>query len=190
MRTAHIIFLGVLSVVLGASTSRAEDHALSVGAALPPIRLQAPADAAQRGYLGLAPKSDFTIDQIQAEVVIVQIFSMYCPICQREASKVNQLFSAVERNAELRRRVKIIGIGAGNSPYEVDFFRKSFQVPFPIFADADFDIHKQLGEVRTPYFIGLRLAAGKPPLIKLTHAGPFESAERFLTEITGRCAIP
>ena len=47
------------------------------GDVLPLINLPAPKDPAQRSYLGLAEEGPFQIPQIKAQVVIVEIFSMY-----------------------------------------------------------------------------------------------------------------
>ena len=77
-------------------------------------------------------------------------------------------------------KVKLIGIGAGNSPYEVNYFRETYAVPFPLFSDKDYDIHDQIGGVRTPFFIGLNIKKGKPVEIFFTHVGKFETAEVFL----------
>jgi hypothetical protein len=47
------------------------------GGILPPFELAAPEDFAARRYLGLSESGRFTISQIEAKVVIVQLFSMY-----------------------------------------------------------------------------------------------------------------
>lgn len=47
------------------------------GAELPLFELPVPAAPEHREYLGLDLKSVFTIPEIKAEVVIIEIFSMY-----------------------------------------------------------------------------------------------------------------
>ena len=76
--------------------------------------------------------------------------------------------------------MKLIGIGAGNSPFEVDYFRGTYTIPFPLFPDKNYDIHDRIGGVRTPFFIGLTITQGKPAEIFFTQVGKFETAEAFL----------
>jgi hypothetical protein len=49
----------------------------AVGGKLPEIILPAPRDIALRQYLGIGGKETFTIPEIEAEVVLIEIFSMY-----------------------------------------------------------------------------------------------------------------
>lgn len=150
------------------------------GSTLPVIKLPVPENEAEKTYLGLKGKGLFTIPQIEADVVIIEIFSMYCPYCQKEAPIVNDLYNVIEQNADIKGKIKIIGIGAGNTPFEVEVFRKKFQIPFPLFPDADFSIHNVCGEVRTPYFIAVKINEDGTNKVIYSKLGSIQDSGQFL----------
>jgi len=68
----------VLSVVLlAAGAAWAGDQPPAVGGTLPDFTLAAPKAVEDQKYLGLAGPTDFKINDIKAEVVIIEIFNMY-----------------------------------------------------------------------------------------------------------------
>ncbi len=147
------------------------------------ILLPTPTEAAIRQYLGLPDGEQFTVDQIAAEAVIVQVYSMYCPHCQREAPQVNDLYALITAQAGLHGRLRLIGVGIGNSKYEVDFYRETYGVKFPLFPDGKFIIHKQLGETRTPHFFVLKPAGAGQVEVVYDLVGGFNSPEKFLETV-------
>jgi peroxiredoxin len=150
------------------------------GEALPGINLPVPKNPDERNYLGLSGSGLFRIPQIKAKAVIVEIFSMYCPYCQKDAPGVNELFRLIENSPDTKDKVKLIGIGAGNSPYEVEVFKKTYDVPFPLFPDKDFVIHQACGEVRTPYYMVVKMNEDGTHQIVHTQLGDYPGAEKFL----------
>lgn len=70
-----VLFLGVLLVTVG--ITGAESQPPAVGGRLPEFTLSVPKSNEHQEYLGLAGKESFKIPEINAEVVIIEIFSMY-----------------------------------------------------------------------------------------------------------------
>jgi len=183
MMKKRIVFrmLSIIIALICAVPVMAAPQPPAAGGLLPDMKLAMPKDSGDKSYLGLSfGFGSFRIPQIKAQVVIVEIFSMYCPYCQKEAPKVNELYMKIEQNPELKGKIKIIGIGVGNSNYEVELFKKRYNVLFPLFADGDYIIHKQLGEVRTPYFIGVNIKPDGSQQVFYSKLGAFESADQFL----------
>jgi len=147
------------------------------------IQLPAPKNPADINYLGLKEGANFKVNQVIANVVIVEIFSMYCPACQREAPEVNRLYSIIKEDPFFKDKIKLIGIGTGNSEFEVGVFKKKYNVPFPLIPDENFYIHKRIGEVRTPYFLGISIDKQAGTQVFYSKAGKFKGAEPFLEKI-------
>ena len=169
-----ILLLTLVSPVLPANKPPAK------GETLPVFNLPIPKSSGEKGYLGLSGDGLFKIPQIKAKVVIVEIYSMYCPYCQKDAPGINELYNLIEKNPDFKNKIKMIGIGAGNTSFEVETYKKTYQVPFPLFPDKDFAIHKACGEVRTPYFIVLKINDDGTHQIVHAQLGNYPGAEPFL----------
>jgi len=190
MENRGFIFAGVFALLVAFSLPSAAATATpAAGEVLPDISLAMPQDQIQRAYLGLQGGDAFKIPEIKADVVIVELFSMYCPYCQKEAPTINKLYQKIEGDPKLRNAVKIIGIGVGNSTYEVNHFRKTYDVPFPLFEDGNFAIHKQLGEVRTPYFIGIRIQSDGSHVVFYSKLGGPRDAGAMLEELIKKSGL-
>ena len=175
------VFLMIL--ILATAIGAAENSPPKVGSVFPEIELLKPNNPDHLKYLGLSGSGFFKIQQVKSDVVIVEIFSMYCPYCQAEAPNVNRLYASIEGNPALKNKIKIIGIGINNSLFETDIFKKKYKVEFPLIPDGDFKLHKIMGQVRTPYFIVVKLSGGKSPEVIYSRLGALENNDLFLAQI-------
>lgn len=171
-----LLCLGVLtcSAALGADEQTLESRLN--------FSLPVPGSPEHQSYLGVS-EDRFSLGQVDADILIIEIFSMYCPFCQKEAVNVNRLYNLIQNPPKLNQKIKLIGIGAGNSEFEVNFFKKKYDIPFPLFSDTKFTLHKQIGQVRTPHFFGLKIDRNNNFKVFYSKPGNISDPELFLKSL-------
>ena len=185
----HLVFLllpilSVLSLVLPALSADAPPEKET----LPKITLPVPDSEEYRAYLGLKqpPGETFTVNDIDADVLLIELFSMYCPFCQEEAENVNALFETMYDFSKPEFSVKLIGLGANNSAFEVDHFRNTYGVRFPLFPDQDMSMYNALGGKGTPGFIACKKEADSSCTIIHRQSGGFHQPDEFFKELLNK----
>ncbi len=185
----RILILAVCTLFCSLAAGLNAAAADRVAELMPEIILPVPENAEHRTYLGLEDTNadTFSVADIDADVVLIELFSMYCPYCQAEAPLINELHEMMNGLPKSGPIVKIIGIGASNSEFEVGHFRDTYDIEFPLFPDQDLSIYKALSGAGTPGFIGIRMDAKgtSEPQIVLRQSGGFHSKEDFLGELIG-----
>jgi len=168
----------------GGASEAAGSEPLPVGAAFPDVSLGMDLSPEHRTYLGIAKKDGpVRLADMTAPVVILEVFSMYCPHCQREAPAVNNLYALLASGGHADT-VKMLGIGAGNSAMEVELFRAKFDIRFPLVADQNFAVHDACGKVGTPYFYVLAKKPGETAYtVVLSRLGRMDSPESFAADV-------
>lgn len=164
-----------------------EAQPLGFGDNFPEVKLQSPAEPAARSYLGLGKGAEFSLSQIGAELVLVELLNVHCPHCQMQTPSYNELYKLIEANPKTRGKIKMIGFAVGNLPEEVAGFKKRFSVPFPILADPNFQLWRAVGGSSTPFSLYVRqLRPGQPGVVAGSHLGLnthyqrlFETLQRY-----------
>lgn len=170
-------------VLAGGSSESPSANPLKDGAPFPNLTLTGPVTPEQAKYLGLAnADSPHSLNEIDAPILIVQIFSMYCPYCQAEAPAMNELYAQIG-GADLADKIKLVGVGAGNSDFEVNVFKEKYELNFPVFSDLKFTAHKAVGEVGTPFMYVLKKAPSGGYDILLGSLGRMDSPDKFLETV-------
>ncbi len=158
--------------------------------AITQIKLSVPDDPDAKAYLGIKQKSgQFMLSDLDGEIIIIEIFSMYCPYCQKHAPTANKLYQTIEEGKGTRGKIKLIGVGVGNSPYEIKFFKKKYGVPFPLFDDANSAVLNSIRGIRTPTYFGIR-KKGKTLSVFFTQQGPYDDAQTFLQDVLKKSGSP
>ena len=105
-------------------------------------------------------KETFALDEIDAPALVLIIFDLYCPTCQKSAGNIKRL---AERVQEAAPSIPVLGIGSGDTPFEAKKFRDKFKLPIPCVSDREETVSSKYGVERTPSLIVLaRTDRGAP----------------------------
>ncbi len=142
----------ILLILFFCSVSAYSGTLPAVGSSLPEFKLEIPASEQERSYLGISgDEKYFSVDQLKYKLILVEVLGVYCPKCHIQHPLFNKLFHRIRKDPDMNKKIKIIGIAAGANPMEIEYLKKQYRIPYPVFTDPKFEIHKILGEPRTPF---------------------------------------
>ena len=191
IRPIFVVFLAVLLSLVMASdvfsvrgSGGEKKPLIKPGASFPDISLKTPEDKDERAYLGLPEGRSFTIKDIKADLVLVEIMSVYCGACRRQAAIFNKLYDLIESTPETKGRIKMVSIGIGDIESDIQAFKEAFKVVSPIVSDSDFEMHTAIGSSDTPFSIFVRQdPTGKTGVVVKTHLGVEEKYKELFSEM-------
>lgn len=183
-KSSYWVFVFVCTIIMSIPSWSVSGAERDYTKELTNMKIFVPEDSADRMYLGIKEKSgQISLSQIKTEVLIIEIFSMYCPHCQRHAPIANKLYQAIDSEPQFRDKIKMIGIGVGNSKYEVGIFQDKYSPPFPLFDDRNSAVVNAFGGILTPYYFGLKMIDDSTFEVFYSRAGGYKDAEEFLEMI-------
>jgi hypothetical protein len=176
MKRQHWVIVMAIFVLASFSCAgnadRQKIRLIQAGDLFPETPLPTPTDPASRKYLGVLGENNFTLKEVGADLIVVEILSVHCPSCQRQSKAYNKLYDLIEKDPQTRDRIKMIGIAAGNSWAEVTHFIAQYNVRFPIIPDQQYHFYNAIGETRAPFTIYVRQQPGMPAaIVAQTHFG-------------------
>ncbi|MEN6441453.1 MAG: TlpA disulfide reductase family protein [Syntrophobacter sp.] len=175
-----ILLLASFSLsLLGTTVHGSPDQSIPAGSKLALFTLPAPDSQQTSKYLGLKKIEPYTVSQIEAKLIFIEILSALCPHCHANAPVVNRLYKVIQQDTALARDVKIIGICAGDDKEQIDAFRKNFKVAFPLIPDQDLAITHAVGATQTPTMI-LVSSSGK---VLMSHIGIIQDFDGLLRDL-------
>lgn len=147
IRVKTILFLLLLSLLLFISPGRMPaknylqiDTPLRAGGKVPAIPLLDTLNKEDRRYLGIVKglfdfqgKNVFSLQEIQADYIILEFLNRYCVSCMAQTPVLNNLYEKIAKDRNLCGRIKLLAVGAGNNLKEIQRFQKEKKIFFPLF---------------------------------------------------------
>jgi hypothetical protein len=91
----------------------------------------------------------------------------------------NKLFYRIKKVPEIYQKTKMLAIAVGASLLEVEYFKKEHRIPYPVIKDPKFEIHKLLGEPRTPFI----MLVTREKKVMFAHFGVIKEIDKLFLKI-------
>lgn len=128
-------------------------------------RLSLPDNVEAQNLPGISLQADsFSIDELEAPMIVLVVFDFYCPVCQKSAANIKRL---AEKVAATTPGIPVIGIGTGDTPFETQKFKDKFKLPFPCLSDREETVSKYYHVERTPSIMVLSKSGEENTLTEL-----------------------
>jgi peroxiredoxin len=177
--SAICVFLCIFVNPVHGSEEKSAPKAVSAGMKLPQFTLDVPSSEKEQQYLGLKNPKPFSLSEISAKLIVIEIFSVYCPHCRKQAPQLNKLYKLIQQDPKLSQDIKMIAVAAGADQSKTDKWKETFHIPFPVLADQDTEIWKKFGQPGVPY----TLVVSTCGTVLSDHAGATEDVEELFRHI-------
>jgi hypothetical protein len=145
-----------LFVAFASAASFGSKSLIGEGDTFPETPLEKPSEERDLQYFGISEKESFQINDINAELMLVEILNINCGSCQRQAPVYNKLYELIESNPEVQGRIKMAAVAVGNELQYVKEFRDHFKIPYPVLHDPHFKLYDAIGGSHTPFTMFVR----------------------------------
>jgi peroxiredoxin len=140
-----------------------------------------PLSEADQRYLGLEKPGPFSLRDVKAPYVVIEIMRTTCPHCLEQAPAMNQLYHLVAKS-DLKDKVKFIGVGASDHESALKRFKATHKVPFPLVPDPDWDIGNVISIQGTPTTV----VVDRTGKVLLMEVGTFDSAGQMFKKLKSK----
>lgn len=172
------LVLGILLVVTISTVRAAQD--LPFGKTLPGFELEIIDTSSSTGdYLGISCAKTFNWSDIQAKLIVIEFFSVFCPKCHKNTPTLNRLYKIIKDDKQLGKDIKMIAVALLDQPNQVGVFREKFKVAYPLFADPQ----QEITHTTRINMVPLTVVVDKEGKVIMNHAGVIEDLDAFLGEL-------
>ncbi len=186
-----LILIGIISFLLAIGTNSFrkdpvpwidKPRLLKAGDNFPYVPLPTTKISGDINYLGLPQNKEMvTIEDIQADLLVLEVLNVFCFPCQTQALSLNKVYKMIEKRPDLKGRIKILGVALGNTKEVLEGFMNDYGLVFPVIPDPTVRAEKIIGPgIHTPFSLFIkRDALGKLRLVAATHNGAIDDPQKI-----------